>query len=160
MNQLSTNNLKNTYISLKGIADVKQELDFLKDTKRSQIAETIHQARGYGDLTENSEYDAAMDEQAMVENRIAELENILKIAKVIPEPSTQDFVTIGSVVRVEMIDGVDEFTITGRVETDPAKKRISNESPLGSALVGARKGDKVEVVTPSIKYQCRVLDIK
>ena len=158
--QSLTKNFKNTYITLKGLANAKQELEFLKHTKRSQIAEIIHQARGYGDLAENSEYDAAMEEQAMVENRIAELENILKNAKIISEPSSQDFVMIGSVVKVEMADGVDEFTITGRIETDPAKKKISNESPLGSALVGAKKGDIVEVVTPNIKYKCKVLEIK
>ncbi len=158
--QQLTNNLKNTYVTPKGLADAKEELEFLKNTRRSQIAEIIHQAREYGDLAENSEYDAAMEEQAMVENRIAELENILKDAKVITEPLSRDFVMIGSVVKVEMDDGIDEFTITGRIETDPARKKISNESPLGSALVGAKKGDIVEVVTPNVKYKCKILAIK
>lgn len=158
--QSLTKNLKNTYITPKGLADAKLELEFLKNTRRFQIAEIIHQAREYGDLAENSEYDAAMEEQAMVENRICELESILKNAKVISEPLSQDFVMIGSVVKVEMDDGIDEFTITGRIETDPAKKKISNESPLGSALVGAKKGDIVEVVTPKVKYKCKILDIK
>lgn len=158
--QTVTNNLKDTYVTPKGLANAKTELEFLKFTRRSQIADVIHQAREYGDLAENSEYDAALEEQAMVENRISELENILKNAKVISEPVSQDFVMIGSVVKVDLGDGVDEFTITGRIETDPAKKKISNESPLGSALVGAKKGDIVEVVTPSIKYKCKILDIR
>lgn len=159
-NESTVKDTKNVYLTAGGLSDAKNELEFLKFTKRSQIAEIIHQAREYGDLAENSEYDAALEEQAMVENRIAELEDILKNAKVIAEPVSQDFVMIGSVVKVDMGDGVDEFTITGRIETDPAKKKISNESPLGSALVGAKKGDIVEVVTPSIKYKCKILDIR
>lgn len=151
---------KNVYLTAKGLADAKTELDFLKHTKRSQIAEIIHQARQYGDLAENSEYDAAMEEQAMVENRIAELESILKNAKVIASQQTRDFVVIGSTVKIEMDEGIEEFTIVGRVEADPSKKKISNESPLGLALVGAKKGESVEVATPIVRYKCKVLEIK
>ena len=152
--------IQNTYITAKGLSDAKVELEFLKKTKRIQIAEKIHQAREYGDLTENSEYDAALEEQALAENRISELENIIKGAKVIVNQHTQDFVVIGSTVKIETDDGIDEFTIVGRVEADPSKKRISNESPLGSALVGAKKGDDVEVTTPIVRYKCKVLEIK
>lgn len=152
--------MTNVYLTPRGLEEAKAELEFLKKTKRSQIAEIIHQARQYGDLAENSEYDAAMEEQAMVESRISELENILKAAKVISEPSHQNFVVIGSTVKIEMDDGIDEFTIVGRVEADPSKKRISNESPLGQALVGAKKGEEVEVATPIVRYKCRVLEIK
>lgn len=152
--------MTNVYLTPRGLEEAKAELEFLKKTKRSQIAEIIHQARQYGDLAENSEYDAAMEEQAMVESRISELENILKAAKVISEPSHQNFVVIGSTVKIEMDDGIDQFTIVGRVEADPSKKRISNESPLGQALVGAKKGEEVEVATPIVRYKCRVLEIK
>ncbi len=148
------------YLTPKGLIEAKEELEFLKKTRRGQIAEMIHQARQYGDLAENSEYDAAMEEQAMVESRISELENNLKNAKVIAEPSNQDFVVIGSTVKIEMDDGIDEFTIVGRVEADPSKKRISNESPLGQALVGAKKGEEIEVATPIVRYKCKVLEIK
>lgn len=148
------------YLTAKGLSEARVELGFLKNIKRVQIAERIHQAREYGDLTENSEYDAALEEQSLVESRINELENILKDAKVISEDRTRDFVEIGSTVRIEMDDGVEEFTIIGRVEADPSKKMISNESPLGLALVGARKGDVVEVATPSIRYSCKVLEIR
>lgn len=151
---------KNVYLTAKGLSDAKAELEFLKHTKRAQIAEIIHQAREYGDLAENSEYDAALEEQAMAESRILELENILKSAKVIIEEHNNEFVVIGSTVKIEMDDGIDEFTIVGRVEADPSKKRISNESPLGQALVGAKKGEVVEVATPIVRYKCKVLEIK
>ncbi len=151
---------KNIYLTSKGLAETKAELEQLKKAKRMEIAERIHQAREYGDLTENSEYDTAMEDQSLNENRIAELEEVLKGAKVIEENHTVDFVVIGSTVTIEMDEGIDEFTIVGRVEADPAKKRISNESPLGSALLGAKKGETVEVATPIVRYKCKVLKIK
>lgn len=153
-------NVKNTYLTPQGLAEAKSELEFLKKNKRAEIAERIHQARQYGDLTENSEYDTAMEDQALMENRIAELENILKNVKVIEEEQKSEFVVIGSTVKIEMDDGIDEFTIVGRVEADPAKKRISNESPLGMSLLGAKKGEEVEVTTPIVRYKCKVLEIK
>lgn len=151
---------KNVYLTSQGLSNAKTELEFLKKTKRFQIAERIHQAREYGDLAENSEYDTAMEEQALTENRISALENILKMAKVIVDPLSQDFVVIGSTVKIEMDNSIDEFTIVGRVEADPSKKRISNESPLGVVLVGAKVGEVVEVATPIVRYKCKVLDIK
>lgn len=149
-----------TYLTSQGLSEAKKELEFLKKNKRAEIAERIHQARQYGDLTENSEYDSAMEDQALMENRIAELENILKNVKIIEEEQISDFVVIGSTVKIEMDDGIDEFTIVGRVEADPSKKRISNESPLGIALLGAKKGEEVEVTTPIVRYKCKVLEIK
>src|SRR3989338_1855453 len=129
INTAFTRSIKNTYLTAKGLVDAKAELAFLKKNKRLEIAEKIHQARQYGDLTENSEYDSAIEDQALTENRISELENILKNFKVI-------------------------------AEADPSKKRISNESPLGIALLGAKKGEAVEVATPIVKYKCKVLEIK
>lgn len=152
--------IKNTYLTSKGLSEARAELEFLKKTKRVQIADRIHQAREFGDITENSEYDAALEEQGLVESRISELENILKSAKVITQEHTNDFVVIGSTVKIEMDDGIDEFTIVGRVEADPSKKRISNESPLGMALLGAKKGEEVDVATPIVRYKCKVLEIK
>lgn len=156
----SQKSTKNTYLTSKGLVDAKIELDFLIKTKRIEIAGKINQAREYGDLAENSEYDSALGEQGLIENRIAELESILKSVKVIAEQHTNDFVVIGSTVKIEMDDGIDEFTIVGRVEADPAKKRISNESPLGIVLLGAKKGEVVEVATPIVRYKCKVLEIK
>lgn len=160
INESSKKSAKDTYLTARGLSDAKSELEYLKKTKRVQIAERIHQAREYGDITENSEYDAAMEEQAMMENRISELENVLKSVKIIPEKQKSDFVVIGSTVKIDMDDGIDEFKIVGRVEADPSKKRISNESPLGMALLGAKKGEVVEVATPIVRYKCKVLEIK
>lgn len=152
--------VKNTYLTSKGLVDIKTELNFLKKTKRAEIAEKIHQAREYGDLAENSEYDSAMEDQALIENRIVELENILKCVKVIADNQSNDFVVIGSTVKIDMDNEIDEFKIVGRVEADPSKKRISNESPLGTALLGAKKGEVVDVTTPIVRYKCKVLEIK
>lgn len=151
---------KGVYLTPKGLLDARAELEFLKKTKRFQIAERIQQAREYGDLTENSEYDVALEEQSLTENRISELEEILKGAKVIEKEHAVDFVVIGSTVKIEIEGEIDEFTIVGRVEADPAKKRISNESPLGEALLGTKAGEEAEVTTPIIKYKCKVLEIK
>lgn len=151
---------KNTLLTPRGLSQLKEELEHLKSTKRTEVAAKIQQAREYGDLTENSEYDTAMDDQALTENRIIELESILKRVKVIDEKQANDFVVIGSTVKIEMDDGIDEFTIVGRVEADPSKKRISNESPLGTVLLGAKKGETVEVATPIVRYKCKILEIK
>lgn len=151
---------KNTYVTSSGLEDIKKELSHLKGAKRLEIAERIQKAREYGDLSENSEYDAALEDQNLIENRINELENNLKSIKVISEKHTNDFVVIGSTVKIEMDGEIDEFMIVGRVEADPAKKRISNESPLGSVLLGTKKGEVVEVTTPIVRYMCKVLEIK
>ncbi len=151
---------KSVYLTPIGLAAAREELEYLKKVKRQEIADRIQQAREYGDLSENSEYDTAMNDQGLVENRIEELEEVLKSAKVIEEQHTNDFVVIGSTVRVQMDGETDEFTIVGRVEADPSKKRISNESPLGSALLGAKVGEVVEVATPIVKYSCKVLEVK
>lgn len=151
---------KKVYLTPEGLQEAKAELNFLKTDKRTQIADRIEKAREFGDIDENSEYDAALNEQALVENRISYLEDILKNAKIISENPKSDFVVIGSTVKVEMDEGIDEFTIVGKVEANPAKKRISNESPLGSALLGAKVGDVVEVVTPIVRYKCKVVEVK
>ncbi len=160
INRIVKKDPKNTYLTSKGLSEAKSELGYLKDKKRKEIAERIQQAREYGDLTENSEYDQAMEDQGLLENRIADLEEILKHAKVINEKHDNAFVVIGSTVKIEMDDEIDEFTIVGRVEADPSKKRISNESPLGMSLLGAKIGEEVEVTTPIVRYKCKVLEIK
>jgi transcription elongation factor GreA len=151
---------KKIFVTSKGLEEAKDELDFLKVTRRVQVAQRLQNAREYGDLSENSEYDAALEEQTMLENRIAELDNLLKQAQVIKNAPLADFVVIGSTVTVEMDGEVDEFTIVGRLEADPSKKRISNESPVGAALLGAKIGETVEVATPIVRYKCKVLEIK
>lgn len=148
------------YLTQDGLKETKEELIFLKTVRRVQVTERIAKAREFGDISENSEYDAAMDEQALVENRIVYLEGILKDAKLISESPKSDFVVIGSTVMVEMDGEIDEFTIVGKVEANPIKKRISNESPVGQALLGAKAGEVVEVATPIVRYKCKVLKIK
>lgn len=150
---------KNIYLTTKGLADLQEELKVLKEVKRKEVAEKIQRAREYGDLAENSEYDTAREEQAMIEGRIAELEDMLKNAEVIEEIKENGLVAIGSKVRVQIDGKTDEFIIVGKVEADPAKKRISNESPVGSALLGAKKGEIVEVTTPAASFKCRILQI-
>lgn len=158
----SKRQINNVYLTAKGLQDVKTELEYLKTTKRDDLSERINIARGFGDLAENSEYDAAMNEQDLIENRISELEEVVKNAKVISEEEHQasDFVVIGSTVKIEMDNEIDEFTIVGRVEADPSKKKISNESPLGASLLGAKPGEIVEVTTPVVRYRCKILEVK
>lgn len=152
---------KKIFVTSKGLEEARYELLYLKTTRRSEVAQRLQGAREFGDLSENSEYDAALEEQTMLENKISELEGLIKNAQVIKSvPLTQDFVVIGSTVTVEMDGEVDEFTIVGRMEADPSKKRISNESPVGEALLGAKKDEIVEVTTPIVRYKCKVMEIK
>lgn len=153
--------IKKIYVTASGLKEAKIELEDLRSNKRAQVAERIQKAREFGDLAENAEYDMAMDEQVMVENKISELENLLKNVQVIQANTTKnDFVTIGSTVVIEMDGSVDEFTIVGRMEADPSKKRISNESPLGTAILGAKVGEIVEVQTPIVRYKCKIVEVK
>lgn len=148
------------YLTSHGLAEAQAELGFLKTSKREQIADRIRRARDFGDVTENAEYDAALDEQTIIENRINYLEDVIKNAKVISENPSADFVVIGSKVRVQMDGEIDEFTIVGRVEANPALKKISNESPLGATLLGAKKGEILEVATTIVRYKVKILEIK
>ncbi len=149
----------NVYLTSKGLEEIKEELIELKDVKKAEVTERIQRAREFGDITENSEYDTAIEEQNIIENRISELEDVLKSAQVI-QVQKSDFVVIGSTVVIEMDGEVDEFTIVGSVEANPSKKKISNESPVGSALLGAKVGESVIVATPIVRYRCKVLEIK
>lgn len=148
------------YLTEQGLEDIKSELDVLKKIKRPEATERIQKARDFANSEENTEYDSAMEEQAIIENRILTLENVVKNASLIQEESSNDFVVIGSTVKIEMDGDIDEFTIVGKLEANPAKKKISNESPVGSAILGVRVGEEVEVHTPIVKYKCKVLEIR
>lgn len=150
---------KKVYLTPEGLKEAQEELNFLKNIKRPEVAERITRAREFGDVDENAEYDAALDEQALIENRISSLEGVLRNAKIISEGLESDVVVIGSTVKVKMNKKTDEFTIVGKVEANPIKKRISNESPLGSALLGSKVGEIVEVTTPTAHYKCKILKI-
>ena len=150
-------------LTIEGLAKLEEELDFLKSKRRAEVALRIKQALAFGDISENSEYDEAKNEQAFVEGRIAQVENILKTAKVIDEDDIQtDIVSVGCKVTlrdVELGDEV-EYTIGGSAEADPLNLKISNESPVGKALMGKAIGTIVDIVVPDgvIKYE--ILNIK
>jgi transcription elongation factor GreA len=141
-------NNKPVYLTAEGLAKLKAELVQLTSIERPRVAQRIHEAKLDGDITENAEYEDAKQEQSFLEGRIATLEAQLKNAEVIEQPG-DDRVGIGSTVVIKGADGEDRFTIVGSAEASPRDGRISNESPVGSALMGRRKGDKVTVQTPN-----------
>ena len=151
---------KQIFITSQGLEEVKAELTFLKNVKRAEVTQRLNNVREFGDLSENSEYDGALADQAMLELKIAELEGIFNQAQIVNPVFTEDLVSIGSTVTLDMEGEIGKYTIVGRLETDPSKQKISNESPLGSALLGARLGQTVEINTPSSRYRCKVLQIK
>ncbi len=145
-----------------GLQKLEQELEYLKVTGRKDIAEKIKIARGFGDLSENAEYDAAKDAQAAMEKRIGELEEMLKNVQVVDvnEVGT-DVVSILSKVKVYDVDMEEEdvYTIVGTTEADPDKNKISDESPIGTALLGKKAGDVVEVQTPGGSFELKIIEI-
>ena len=151
---------KKFILTKEGLAELKQEYDQLVAEKRPAIARRIQTAREFGDLAENSEYDAAKEEQSLLEARITQLEKVLSKTQIIEAYQKSDFVIIGSTVIVEMDGETDEFTIVGTMEADPAKRKISNESPVGQAMLGAKVGDIVEVTTPIVKARYKIIKIK
>lgn len=151
---------KKFILTKEGLTDLKREYDELVKIKRPKIAQRINTAREFGDLAENSEYDAAKEEQNLIEHRILELQNALHGAKVVETTKRSDFAMIGSTLVVEVDGQTDQFTIVGTMEANPAKRKISNESPVGQALLGAKLGDVIEVNTPLFKAQYKILKIK
>ena len=140
-----------------------QELDHLKSVKRKEVVERIKIARSFGDLSENSEYDSAKEEQAFVEGRITTLENMIRNAKIIEEGDmATDSVTLGrSVTFVELPDGDEEtYTIVGSAEADPFEGKISNDSPIAKSLLGKKVGNQVSVQTPGGEMSVRIVSIK
>ena len=149
-----------TYAGLKKLED---ELQDLKVVKRQEVAEKIREAREQGDLSENAEYDAAKDEQRDIEARIEELEKILKNAEVIDEEDVaRDVVSVGSRVKILDVEFNDEmeYSIVGSTEANSLKGFISNESPLGAALIGKKKGDVAEVESLAGPIQYKIIDIQ
>ncbi len=134
-----------------GLRALEEELEQLKTVKRKEVAEKIKVARGYGDLSENSEYDEAKNEQGLVEGRIALLEKMLKHARVVTEDElTTDKINVGSHVCIRDEYGEEEeYDITGSAESDPLNGKISDASPIGSALIGHSAGEKIEITLPS-----------
>lgn len=149
---------KEVFFTPEGLEKIENEIEYLKTVRRKEVSERIKVALGYGDLSENSEYDEAKNEQAQVEERIAKLELMVRNSKIIDEKDLNtDVVNIGSTVVVKEVktDEEDEYTIVGSAEADPLDGKISNESPVGQALIGKKVGDVVEVEVPdgTINYE-------
>lgn len=152
---------KEVLLTKEGLEQLTAELDNLKNVKRIEVAERIKIALGFGDLSENSEYEDAKKEQAMMEGHILELENKIRNARVIENTGDSHTVNIGSTVRLLHIarNMEMEYTIVGSTESDPAKRRISNESPVGEAIIGHKKGDVVQVAAPKGSLEYKILEI-
>lgn len=154
---------KEIILTKQGLKKVENELEELKAVKRKEVAEKIKQALAFGDISENSEYDEAKNEQAQVEERIAKLETMLRKARVVDESQiSKDVVSIGSTVKVMDLefDEEVEYTIVGSAEADPYELKISNESPVGKALLGHKAGETVEVQIPDGITKYKILEIK
>ena len=145
-----------------GLREKQEKLEYLKVVKRGEISEQIKEARGFGDLSENAEYDEAKNEQARVENEIANLEKILRNAVVVDD-DTVDVSAVGIGTTVKILDlelkEEEEYHIVGSIEADANRGQISNESPVGSALMGNKVGNIVDVETPGGTVQFKIIDI-
>lgn len=154
---------KVTLVTREGLDKLKAELNYLKTVKRREVAERIKEAISYGDLSENSEYEEAKNEQAFVEGRILELEEKVKHARIITERHKMKSVQLGSTVHLLNLtknrEEPEVFTIVGSTEADPFAGKISNESPVGSALLDKQKGDAVKVVVPAGNVEYRIVKI-
>ena len=154
-------------ITKEGLKKLKEELEFLKTTKRQEIAQRLKEAISYGDLSENAEYEEAKNDQAFIEGRILELEKQIKNAKIISEgmimkTASGKSIDIGSTVTVRNKTDNDEpetYTIVGSMEADPIEHKISNESPIGKALLTHEKGDIVDVLAPAGKFKYEILKV-
>ena len=156
--------LKDVILTPEGYKKLKEEIERLSTEKRREVAERIRVARQFGDITENSEYDDAKNDQALLEHRIAILEELMANARVISKKEvSKDVVSIGSHVKLRDVSAKEtvEYHIVGSAEANPAEYKLSNESPVGKAIIGKKKGETVEVTTPRGKaLKFKILDIK
>ena len=155
--------MKEVILTPEGYEKLKEEIEYLSTVKRREIAERIKTAREFGDIAENSEYDDAKNEQMMLEHRIAQLEDRLRAARVIDASDiTSDAVSIGTRVKLKDIDANEtvEYHIVGSAEANPSEHKLSNESPVGKAILGRKKGEVVEVSAPRGSLKFKILDIK
>lgn len=151
---------KKVVLTYEGLKNMEAELENLKTVRRKEVAEKIKEARGQGDLSENAEYDAAKEEQAEIEARIVQLEKMLRNAEVIDEDEgTKDTISLGTTVTLLDLEFDEEmvYTIVGSAEADPMNGRISNESPVGMALLGHKKGEKIKIETPDGEVEFKII---
>ena len=155
--------MKEVILTAEGYERLKQEIELLQTEKRREVAERIRVAREFGDIAENAEYDDAKNEQAMLEHKIAQLEERLLSARVITKKEiSKDTVSVGSKVRIRDVAAKQtfEYHIVGSAEANPAENKLSNESPVGKAIMGHKKGDVVEVAAPRGSMKFKILEIK
>ena len=156
-----SNGKKEVYLTKEGLEEIKKELDVLKKEKRPEIIKAIKEARALGDLSENADYHAAREDQAVIEGRIQELEYMVDHAVLIMEERT-DRVGMGNSVKIKYVGEEDEevYKIVGSLEADPFSNKISNESPIAKAIMGKKKGAVVTVDSPNGKYDIEIIEIK
>ena len=155
--------MKDVILTKEGYQKLKDEIEYLSTDRRREVADRFKTAREFGDIAENAEYDDAKNEQAMLEARIAKLEERLAAARVIEKRDiAKDVVSIGSTVRLRDVDAKQtvEYHIVGSAEANPAEYKLSNESPVGQAILGHKKGETVEVKTPRGSLKYKILEIK
>jgi len=154
--------MPNNFLTREGYQKLQEELEYLRKVKRQEVANRLHEAMEEGELIENAEYEAAKNEQAFVEGRIQELEALLASAKIIEDSSKKksDVIQVGSKVTIK--EGnfeAETFTIVGAAEANPREGKISNESPIGKAILGHKAGDTVKVETPGGTYNVKILKV-
>jgi transcription elongation factor GreA len=155
--------VKEVILTPEGHKKLKQEIEYLSNEKRREVAERIKTAREFGDIAENAEYDDAKNEQALLEHRIAQLEERLLNARVITKKEiSKDSVSIGSRVKLRDVDAKEtiEYRIVGSAEANPSENKLSNESPVGKAIIGRKKGETVEVTAPRGTLKFKIMDIQ
>lgn len=159
------NNEENYMLTKEGFEKIEKELEELKSVKRKEVSDKLKVARSFGDLSENAEYDEAKNAQAQLEERIAKLENIIRNAQVVEdENADKDVITVGSTakVKIKYPDGEtdnEEYTVVGSTESDLVNGKISNDSPIGKAMLGAKEGDSVEVIVPDGIAKLKIVKI-
>jgi transcription elongation factor GreA len=155
--------VKEVILTPEGFKKLKEEIEYLSSDKRREVADRIRVAREFGDIAENAEYDDAKNEQALLEHRIAVLEERMRAARVIEKKEiSKDVVSIGSHVKLRDMDAKQtiEYHIVGSAEANPAEYKLSNESPVGKAIIGKKKGEVVEVSAPRGSLKFKIMEIK
>ena len=151
---------KDILLTSEGFLELEEELNNLKNVRRPRVIEAIKDARAQGDLSENADYDAARNEQAEVQGRIKQIAFMLANAQII-EKSSNHTVDLGSTVTISYVDDDEEevYSIVGRMEADPFENKISNESPIGKAIIGKKEGDTINVESPTGSYQIKIVKV-
>lgn len=149
-------------MSQERLTEIREELFYLETVREKEVSEQIKEARSFGDLSENSEYDEAKTEQGKLYSKIAELRNILENAEVIETRETTSIIALGSKVKVECLDdgGIEEYQVVGSQEANPAQGRVSDESPFGRSLLGSSAGETISVAAPSGELKFKIISIE